>query len=187
MTASAQRRVPIGSVIGAIAGLVFILANAGALDGTPVLRAIGVAGFAAVTAVLVRGPRVEQPAPSRSAMRIYWLCVAGEVAAIPLGAAVVSGALHSPSAVVAWVVFVVGAHFGPFARVFGLPLFGWLAGALLLLGAVGLVLALTVDHTFAACSAVAAGYVLLAFSAAGPYVSRARPSSTPTRAGDSRR
>jgi hypothetical protein len=178
--------VPVGSVIGAIAGLVFVLANAGELDGAPVLRATGLVGSAAVVFVLLSGPRVDQPAPSRSAMRVYWVCVAGELAAIPLGAAVSGGALHTPSAVVAWVVFVVGAHFGPFARVFGMPLFAWLAGTLVPLGAVGLVLALTVDGRFAAASAVVAGYVLLAFSAAGPYLSGFTPRARPTRAGGSR-
>lgn len=165
---------PIGSAIGAIAGLVFVLVNAGALPAAMVLRVVGVAGFVAVLFVVLRAPDTARPAPSRSALRIYAACVVGEVVAIPVGAAVISNAAHEPTAVVAWVVVVVGVHFGPFAKAFALPMFGWLAGVLCALGVAGLGLAFAVDAVFAAAAAVVAGYVLLVFSAAGPYLNQTR-------------
>jgi hypothetical protein len=168
-----MRRLPLGSVIGAVAGLVFVLANAGELPAAAAFRVAGVIAFVLVIVVLRRGPAPEPPQPSRTALRTYLLCVAGEVVAIPVGALVIRG-LDGPSElVVVWVVFVVGVHFLPFARAFGLPVFGVLAWTLIVLAVAGGALTLAVDASAGPWTAVAAGFVLLGFAAAGPRLTRA--------------
>jgi hypothetical protein len=169
--------VPIGSIIGAIGGLVFVLVNAGAIPGTVYWEVAAVAAFLAIAYfVVLRGPRVHQPAPSRSALRTYGICVAAMVVAIPLGASLITNVLDKPDAVPIWVVFVVGVHFLPFARAFHLPVFRWLAVALMLVAALGTTLLLVSDDAAAAgWTGVIAGFVLLFFSAVGP---RSRPQSS---------
>ena len=82
-------------------------------------------------------------------------------------------ALGGPSElVVVWVVFVVGLHFLPFARAFGLPVFDLLAWTLIALAVVGGVLTVTADAVAGRWTAVAAGFVLLGFAAAGPRLTR---------------
>jgi hypothetical protein len=163
-----MRRLPVGSVIGAVAGLVFVLANAGSLPAAAVFRAAGLVAFVLVVVSVVRGPVVPGPRPSRSALRTYWLCVAGEVVAIPLGALVIRSLDGPPELVVVWVVFVVGVHFLPFARAFGLPVFDRLAWTLIALAVAGGALTLAVDAGAGPWTAVAAGFVLLAAAATGP-------------------
>jgi hypothetical protein len=167
-----MRRLPIGSVIGAVAGLVFVLANAGDLPAAAVIRIAGLVAFVLVLVLLLRGPVAEPPRPSPAALRTYGLCVVGEVVAIPVGALVIR-ALGGPSElVVVWVVFVVGLHFLPFARAFGLPVFDLLAWTLIALAVVGGVLTVTADAVAGRWTAVAAGFVLLGFAAAGPRLTR---------------
>lgn len=168
-----MRTRPLGSVIGAIAGLIFILINAGAVPASLLWRVLGVVGFFAVVwFVVIRGPLVHQPQPSRSALRTYGICVVAEVAAIPLGALFLRNVLERPNAVPVWVVFVVGVHFLPFARAFGLPVFGWLGAALIAIAVVGAIPALVSDSaTAAGWTGVAAGFVLVLFSAVGPRLS----------------
>ena len=168
-----MRRLPLGSVIGAVAGLVFVLANAGDLPAATVWRVAGGLAFVLVIVALRRGPVAEPPRPSRTALRTYGLCVLGEVLAIPVGALVIR-ALDGPAElVVVWVVFVVGVHFLPFARAFGLPVFDLLAGTLIVLAVVGGVLTLAVDAVAGPWTAVLAGFALLAFAGLGPRLAAA--------------
>lgn len=164
---------PIGSAVGALAGLVFVLINAGAVPGSTYWRVAAVLAFLATAYfVVLRGPLVDRAAPSRTALRIYGISVTAMVVAIPLGANIVTNVLDRPDAVLIWVVFVVGVHFLPFPAAFELPVFRWLAAALVLASASGaILLQVTEDDVAAGWTGVIAGFVLLAFSAAGPSLS----------------
>ncbi len=166
---------PIGSVVGVIAGLAFVLINAGSVPGSPVWRVAAVLAAAAIVwFVIVRGPAVAHEPARREAIRAYGFAVTGMVVAIVLGASVISNVLDAPDAVPIWVVFCVGAHFWPFASAFALPVFRALAAALVLVALVGaVVVPFAPDDTTAGWTAVVAGFVLLAFSAAGPRLTRA--------------
>lgn len=76
---------------------------------------------------MLRGPQAEQEPPSREALRAYGILVAAmvvaKVVAIPVGARILSNVLDTPNAVLVGVVFVVGAHFLPFAHGFPLSVF----------------------------------------------------------------
>jgi hypothetical protein len=168
----------IGSLIGAVGGLVFILVNAGGLPGPAplIVRVLGVAAFALVVWYAVLRPRpggAEARPPTPRAMRVYWLCVGAMALAIPLGAAALNNALDAPELTVCWVVLVVGAHFLPFARTFEAPVFAPLAWTLIGLAVVGGALTLALDARVAAWTAVLAGVALLAFVVLG-----ARPART---------
>ncbi|HEV7655252.1 MAG TPA: hypothetical protein VGP36_11070 [Mycobacteriales bacterium] len=163
-----MRRLPIGSSIGSVAGLVFVLANAGGLPAAAVIRVAGLVALVLVLVLLLRRPVAAPPRPGRAALRTYGLCVVGEVVAIPVGALVVRSLGGPSELVVVWVVFVVGVHFLPFARAFGLPVFGLLAWTLIGLAVVGGALTLAADAAAGRWTAVAAGFVLLGFAAAGP-------------------
>jgi hypothetical protein len=167
-----MRRLPLGSVIGAVAGLVFVLANAGELPAALAFRVAGLVVFGLVLVVLLRGPATAPPRPRPGALRTYVLCVVGEIVAIPVGAAVIRGLSGPPELIVVWVVFVVGVHFLPFARAFELPVFALLGWTLIVLALVGGALTLAVDATAGPWTAVIAGFVLLGFAAAGPRSAR---------------
>ncbi|MBK9474679.1 MAG: hypothetical protein IPL94_00160 [Tetrasphaera sp.] len=168
---------PIGSIIGAIAGLVFVLVNAGTVPGSLVWRIAAVIGFVAIAwFVVLRGPEMEGAQPSRTALRTYAISVAAMIVAIPVGATIISNVLDRPDAVLVWVVFVVGAHFLPFARAFGLPVFRWLSVSLVVVSVVGGVSTFISGSTTApGWTGVVAGFVLLVFSAVGPRLTPATP------------
>src|SRR5690625_425759 len=161
---------PIGSAIGAVAGLAFVWFNSGAVPATLFLRIAAAIWFIAVMwFVVIRGPRILQAPPSRSALRTYGISVTAMILAIPLGAQVITNVLNAPEAVLIWVIFVVGVHFIPFASVFRLPVFYWLAGGMIAIAAGGAAFALVAASALAAeWAAVAAGFVLLYFSTIGP-------------------
>jgi hypothetical protein len=164
--------VKIGAMIGAIGGLVFILVNAGGLPG-PLPLIVRIAGAAAFALVLWSVIRRQVPAgepPSRGALRVYWICVAAEVVAIPLGASLINNVLDQPDLTVCWVVLVLGAHFLPFARAFDAPVFTPLGWILIGLAIAGGALTLATSAVAAAATAVLAGVVLLLFSAFGGRV-----------------
>lgn len=169
-----MRSRPIGSIIGAIGGVIFVLVNAGAVPGSLAWRiAAGVACAAIVWSVILRGPDIDQAPPSRTALRTYGIAVTALVVAIPVGASIISNVLHKPNAVVVWVVLVVGAHFVPFSRAFDLPVFAWLSASLIVVAAAGAVPALANNSALAAgWTGVAAGFVLLLFAGIGPRLSR---------------
>lgn len=175
-------RKEIGSLIGAIGGITFVEVNASSLPG-PVrwpVRIVGILGFVAVVWYAVIRPRGrQQPSAPRSprSIRIYWMCVAAEVAAIPLGSLVITRVFDQPLLTLAWVVLVLGVHFLPFAKAFAAPLFAWLGVALIGVAVVGGVLTVAVDAQARGWMAVVAGFVLLAFSALGGRGGRAEEES----------
>lgn len=146
----------------------------GVVPGSLVWRIAAGAAFVAILwFVVLRGPAVDQVRPSRVAVRTYGVCVAAMVVAIPVGAAIISNILDKPDAVVVWVVFVVGAHFLPFAHAFGVPVFRWLAVSLIVVAVVAAVSTLAFDSVVVAgWTGVVAGFVLLFFAAVGPRLTR---------------
>ncbi len=170
-----MRTRPIGSAVGAITGLAFVLINAGAVPATLLWCSVAAIGSIAILWIVVlRGPDVEQTPPDRSTLRTYGISVLAMAAAIPVGAHILTHTLDRPNAVLVWVVFVVGVHFLPFAHAFHLPVFRWLAAGLIAISALGAVPALISDSAVAAgWTGVAAGFILLFFSAAGPRLGRA--------------
>jgi hypothetical protein len=162
-----------GSLIGAIGGVLFVEINAGSLPGPAVwpVRILGIVAFAVVVwyAVLrTRSRPASVPEASQRAIRTYWICVVAEVAAIPLGASVLNSVLHRPELVLPWVVFVVGVHFGPFGRAFGLPVLFALSVALVVVALLGGSWTLLGGGALAAgATGVVAGFTMLGFSAAG--------------------
>ncbi len=148
--------------------------NAGVVPFSSVWRILAALAFAAIMwFVVLRGPEVHQEPPSRRALRIYGFSVVAMLIAIPLGASVLINVLDRPNAVLVWVIFVVGAHFWPFARAFELPVFGWLSASLVLVAVIGAIATVPSDSQVAAgWTGVVAGLVLLVFSAVGPALSR---------------
>src|SRR5699024_12263571 len=95
---------PIGSAIGAVAGLAFIWFNAGVVPATPFLRIAAAIWFIAVVwFVVIRGPRILQAPPSRSALRTYGISVTAMLLALPLGAQVLQTIYNDSEAVMIWV------------------------------------------------------------------------------------
>ena len=161
----------LGSFIGAVGGLLFMLLNAGPLPHpwSLVIRLVGIASFSGVVWFSVFRARAwpADPAPPARAIRIYWGCVVAEVVAIPVGSQVLLHGLHQPVLTPVWVVFVVGVHFLPFARAFRVPLFAALAAALIAVSLLGGLVTLRVGPLGAAWTGVAAGVLLLAFAVTG--------------------
>lgn len=164
----------LGSLIGSVFGLVYVLVNTGPLPATvaAALRVVGVGAFiAVVVALFVRGrARVragappDAPEPERFG-RAYGAIVAIEAAALFGGLAIVNGVLDRPEAGVAWVSTVVGAHFFALARVFALRFFLGLGVVITACGVIGLGLAAAGVNAapIAAISGVVPGLVLLGY------------------------
>lgn len=169
----------LGSLIGVIAGATFIFVNAGQTTAAAPVRLAGLILFiGALQWGVLRAPESVAPEPSPSARRTYLLCVAAEIVAIPLGAAIINQVFERPELTVLWVVAVVGMHFLPFANAFGEPVFRVLGATLVLLAAIGAVVSVASGSDSApAWFAVGAGFVLLAASVAGPRMSRRRSTS----------
>ncbi|MFG2973691.1 hypothetical protein ACGFYY_11875 [Streptomyces sp. NPDC048331] len=140
-----------GRLIGAIFGLVFVAANAGALPTVAAvpLRVLAVVSFVALFIALRRtrttpaadeGTGAAAAAPKRFG-RSYRLVVAAEVVAALAGFLVITRVLHTPQASVAWLSLVVGLHFFGLAAVWRMPSLRRLAAAMTGCGAAGLVLA----------------------------------------------
>jgi hypothetical protein len=159
----------LGALIGAIAGLVFILINAGALPGwwAWAARGVGIAAFLAVLWLSVLKRDIEQadlPSPSASSWRVYWAMVAFEVVLLPVGVKVLAGLGHAELSV-PWVALIVGVHFLPFARAFGAPVFRVLGLVLIALAAVGGGLAVLVGQDAGTVTAgIGSGIALLGFA-----------------------
>jgi hypothetical protein len=160
----------IGSVIGAIFGLIYLLVNTSPLPAAAAIpvRVAGAVAFLGIPAVLYRsrgaggGEAAGQPGGFG---RGYWLVVAAEVAALAVGLWALDGPLHTAYAAVAWVSFVVGAHFFGLAVVFGLRFFHLLGGVIIACGIAGLGLAAVGagQIPIAVISGLVPGAVLLAF------------------------
>lgn len=175
----------LGSLIGAIGGMMFVLINAGAL-GSPlsvvlrVLEALLLLATIWCAVVRSRGATDDGP-PSRSALRTYWICVAAEVVAIIAGAQVFIRVLGRPELSLVWVVFVLGVHFVPFAWAFGFTRFAVLGVVLMAVAVVGGLVTVLVTPLGSPVTGVVAGIVLLGFALGaglvGPRVA-AHPSRT---------
>ncbi|WP_157631619.1 hypothetical protein [Catelliglobosispora koreensis] len=169
----------IGSLVGAVAGMAFIFANSTefASSVTTIVRVAGALAFLAVLwlAVIKPPPSAPERPPSRAAIRTYGFSVTAMVLAMFAGSSVISRVLEQPNLVVLWVIFVVGAHFLPFAKAFAAPVFTWLSLTMMGLAVVGTVLALTVDPVAAKWTAVATGLTLLLFSFLGSRMKSGHP------------
>lgn len=165
---------PLGSIVGVIAGLAFVLINASAVPWSSAWRIAAVFAAAAIVwFVVVKGPDVTHEPATRQAIRTYGLAVTGMVVAIVLGASIITNVLDAPDTVPIWVVFCVGAHFWPLASAFALPLFRVLAAALMLVVLIGaIVIPFTPDDITAGWAAVVAGFALLASFDIGPRLTR---------------
>lgn len=166
----------VGSMIGAIGGLVFVLVNAGPL-GAPlslVLRVLG--GLVFVSTVwfaVIRSRSVDSGPPPRSAMRVYAISVVAELVAIVVGAQILVRVLHRPELSLVWVVFVVGVHFIPFSRAFGLARFAVLGVALMVTALIGGLITVLVTPLGSPWTGVVAGFVLLGFAIGAAALRRA--------------
>ncbi len=158
----------VGSMVAAVFGLTYVLANSDALDprASWALRACAGAGFLVVLAAVARAqrrpPSVVTPS-GRGSLGAYWLVVGAEVVALLLGVRVLSGPLDTPEAGVAWVSFVVGVHFFALWRIFSERVFSVVGTAITGCGITGLTLA-AVDAgtaTIDLASGVVPGSVLL--------------------------
>jgi hypothetical protein len=166
----------LGSLIAAVFGLIYVMANSGPLfHGVALtLQVVAVIVFLSLLVAIVRGrPSALPDESARGGFgRGYWLVVGVEVVAIATGIALLNGPLDAPYASVGWISLVVGLHFFALARVWREPLFGWLGGPIALCGLVGLVGAAL--GASAAFVAVVAGMLpaalLFAFSAWGATV-----------------
>jgi hypothetical protein len=143
----------LGSLIGAIFGLVYLEVNAGRLPapGPALVRLAGAAAFAGLVIALLatRQPQHAggghlQPEDGADAgfRRGFWLIVAGEGVAIVAGSAMLTGPLGLPErGVVAWVSVVVGVHFLALGAIWRTRLFHVLGAAIAASGIAGLVAA----------------------------------------------
>jgi hypothetical protein len=156
-------------MIAAIAGLVFVFVNGGALPSgiAAAVRGLGVVAFIAVMTLVVlrrRGEQRSAPAPDQRAWRTYWSMVILEVILLPIGSVTLSRLSH-PELGVAWVALVVGVHFLPFAKAFDVPDFRLLAWTMIVLALIGGVLAVAVSAAAGAVVAgVLSGVALFAFA-----------------------
>jgi hypothetical protein len=164
----------LGSLIGGIFGLIYVEVNAGSLPqpwGMALRVAAGVvfAGLIVLLA-LARGAHTPADPGARSGFgRGYWLVVAGEIAAIPAGAALLNGPAGLPHAVVGWVSVVVGVHFMVLAVIWRLRLFRLLGAAITLCGVAGMSAAIigAPAAVIATVAGVLPGVLLLAAGYAG--------------------
>jgi hypothetical protein len=152
--------------IGAGFGLVFVLVNSGLVDSpwAWVLRVIGVAAFVVVL-VGAWGRDEVSVQPRSEAVRVYWVSVALEAVALVLGSRLLADHGRREYGI-AWVAFVVGFHFLPFARAFRTPSFlplGLLLMALGLAGA-GLGMVGAGDAAIALSAGVGSGLALLGWA-----------------------
>ncbi|MFG2876547.1 hypothetical protein ACGFYU_16410 [Streptomyces sp. NPDC048337] len=134
-------------LIGAIFGLVFVQANAGALPPAAAvpLRVLGIAAFIGLF-IALRRARVPEGAAAggttpRTFGRGYRYVVAAEVLLLAAGLFVIARLLHSPQAAVGWIALVVGLHFFGLAAVWRMASVRLPAAAMSACGAAGLALA----------------------------------------------
>ena len=171
-----MRGYQVGSIVGTVAGLMFVLVSAGNLPDPWqfVLRLLGVLAAVIVLGIVVRTPVASPVPPSRRASRIYRWSVLAMVVAIPLGSALLNGPLHAPEFTVLWVIAAVGAHFLPFASAFDTPIFRPVAMTMLMLAALGAAATFTIGADAASWTAVAVGFALLGFVARGTLAEASR-------------
>ena len=157
----------VGSLLGAVGGLVFIVSNAGELQGAwpLVLRLVGIGTFVLVVSLVLRADVIGSGvAPTRAQMRGYGLTVLAEVLAIVVGSRVLVGGFDLPEATLPWVATVVGVHFVVFARIFNESIFAVLGIPMTVCGVVGVAMAVAgVGRlSIAVVGAIAPGLIMLA-------------------------
>ena len=137
----------VGSFIGAVGGLVFIVSDAGVLPGAwpLVLRLLGIATFALVVALVLCADVIgRDAAPTRAQLRGYGFTVLAAVLAILVGSRVFLGVFDVfdlAEATLPWVATVVGVHFIVFARIFKESIFAVLGVPMRTCGLVGVAMA----------------------------------------------
>lgn len=172
----------LGTLIGSIGGLAFAAGNAGGLpQPLPWLApAVAVALLVAVLVWRIVSGRLGDPRPpSEDAFRVYWISVGLMVLSFIVGAQLLMRVFDATYLTPAWVAFAVGAHFVPFARTFGAPVFAVLGVAMMAETVVGGALAVLVDERFAAAAAVAVGLTMLGCMLAGPDLGRSLAKARP--------
>lgn len=162
----------IGSLIGAIFGLVFFLANSGPL-GSPtanILEIIGIVLFLVTVYFGIFNSRDEIDAnpPSRDAMRVYGIAVAIEVVALIGGLALIGLVFHAEYLSPMWSGLVVGVHFLPFAKAFGAAIFEILGVAMIAVAIIGALAGAIIDHRLSYWAAIVEGLLLFAAVIFGP-------------------
>ncbi len=178
-------RPEVAALIGAVGGLAFALLGAAQLlaPWIALVRITAVVFFLVVVYAAVLRPwsrPSRQLWPSDVPLRVYRLSVLAEVLAIPIGITVIANVLHRPSLTLPWVVLVVGGHFIPFARAFGIPRLVRLGLVLIAVALVGGIATFAGGDVMAACTSVAAGGTLLA----GTLASARRPAPSTWLASD---
>ena len=134
----------VGSFIGAVGGLGFIVSTAGVLPGAwpLVLRLVGIGMFALVVALVIRADVIGiGTAPTRAQLRGYGFTVLAEVLAIMVGTRVLVGVFDMKEATLPWVATVVGVHFIVFARIFKESIFAMLGIPMTVCGVAGVAMA----------------------------------------------
>jgi hypothetical protein len=168
----------LGSLIGAIFGLVYSEVNAGPLPapGPALVRAGAAAAFAGLVILLVATRNRQRLGSERRETedsaaggfgRGFWLIVAAEGVSIVAGNAVLTGPLALPErGVVAWVSVVVGVHFVALGAIWRARLFHVLGSAIAACGIAGLVEASEVASAASVVTfgAILPGALLLAFA-----------------------
>ncbi len=152
-------------IIGGVFGFVYVMANATALPSpaAEALRAIAVVAFIGLFVAMRRSGQIGGRHATGRFGRRFWYVVVGEVAALFVGAVVLTGPLHVGDAVIAWVSVVVGVHFIALAAVWHQPFYDALGAAITACGLAGLA-AVALGASAAAIAAiggVAPGFVLL--------------------------
>lgn len=170
LPAAAGRRAELlGGLIGAVAGVAFVVLNAGVL-GDPLALVVRIVGV--LTGVLFAGSAVRRMRAASAAggsarggfSRGYWWIVLAEVVALLAGVRVLDAAFDRAYLGVAWVAIVVGVHFFGLGRLWHAARLYALAAAMTGFGLVGLVLGWARD------SATVAGVVAGVGSAVALFV-----------------
>ena len=161
----------LGSTIGLAGGAAFVLINRQSLPSAPAWAAllawIVLLALAVWRVWLRPGPVDGLARPRPRAGAIYGAACVGMVLLMALGSRVLTAA-GVEHAVPALVVTAVGLHFLPFSYAFAAPFFVGLGTLLAFLGALGLILALTLGAPWGAGFAVLAGLVMTGLVALGP-------------------
>lgn len=162
-------RTALGSLVGGLGGLAFVLGNAGGLPAGWPVRVLGLLVFLAVlwfAVVRVWDVRDTTP-PDPRALRTYGISVVAMLLLFPVGSLLLRS-LGRPELMLPWVVLVVGAHFLPMAWAFRAPVLRAVGLALAGVAVLGAVLVLTLGPGWpVSVTAVAAGFTLLAAASSG--------------------
>ncbi|MFI6029917.1 hypothetical protein [Amycolatopsis magusensis] len=180
----------LGGLIAAVFGTVFVMVNANEpLNPTVGLIVRVLAGLALASFLIMgvlalrRGLAAPPSAEAKGATWFgvrYWLVVVGELVLFAAGSAVLRLLDAPPQTGVAWVAFVVGIHFIPFASIWHERSILVPAYVLTALGVLGLIMALTSAVAWTPIvSGVLSGLTLLTGSL---YVSSRSLRSAPAKA-----